>query len=397
MSEKPIEKRGGRFGISLAFAALLFMLLSSIVFAQSDQAAFGFKTETDWIFIAYLVLMIVTAMLGIAFGVSRIFAMPQLEAWVKEEFVNLLISAVILVFFTTFMGVVESLSSSLASDILYSTFSDGTVQYWTYTGSTGRWATVQTADPQCPYPCHIYIARGFLGSLYEKYGPVISGISQLYFVSMLYQSATYGMKIDITAWITKSNFGFGWPGNADLLIYNNILSTVVSEYLKIITALKMQEVGLVYMTSLAGLLFIFGIIMRSVWFLRKFGGLLIAAGVGLYVIFPMMYILSWYSIDRSTVTFSEPNIDLPEISASSSDAIGSVVGSGFEPDIDGLFTSYDEKGRVSSLGILDALGRAYLSNIVIPIMSIFTTIGFIRHFSPMIGGDPEIAGLTRII
>ena len=395
-----MENKGGNnrngFG-ALFLSALLFILIISVSFAQTEYSAFGFKSDFDWITIAYIVLMIVIALLAIAFGISRVFAMPQLEAWTKEEFMNLLISMAILVLFTMFMGAVESISSSLASDILYSTAEDGSIQYWTYLASSGRWDLITTDSPQCPYPCHIYMARGFLGSQYEKYGPTISSVSKLYFVSVLYQSATYGMKMDLTAWISRLSFGFGWPSNAELIIYNNILSTVIGEYLKIITALKMQEIMLVYTTSLAGALFILGLITRSVWFLRKFGGLLLAAGVGLYVIFPLIYVMSWYSIDRSTVVFSDPAITIPDPSASVGDAIGNIVGGGFEADINAMFTDYDDEGRVASLGLLDALGRAYLSNIVIPILAIFTTIGFIRHFSPMVGGDTEIAGLTRII
>ena len=396
MMEKPEENKKNRFG-ALLFSAVLFCLIIPASFAQSEYTAFGFKSDFDWISIAYIVLMVAISLLGIAFGISKVFALPQLEAWTKDEFMNLLISMAILVFFTMFMGAIESISSSLASDILYSTAEDGSVQYWTYLPSSGRWGLVTTDSPQCPYPCHIYMARGFLGSQYEKYGPTISSVSKLYFVSVLYQSATYGMKMDLTAWISRLSFGFGWPSNAELIIYNNILSTVIGEYLKIITALKMQEITLVYLTSLAGALFILGLITRSIWFLRKFGGLLLAAGVGLYVIFPLIYVMSWYSIDRSAVVFSDPALVLPDVSASVGDAIGNIIGGGFNADINAMFTDYDDKGRVVSLGLLDALGRAYLSNIVIPILSIFTTIGFIRHFSPMVGGDTEIAGLTRII
>ena len=160
---------------------------------------------------------------------------------------------------------------------------------------------------------------------------------------------------------------------------------------------KPQEVGLVYATSLAGLLFIIGIVTRSVWFLRKFGGLLIAIGIGLYIILPLIYVLSWYTIDKSTATYSDLEIDLPKADANLKDAIGSIAVSGFEPNIDSLFTQYNDEGKTIKIGILDALGRAYLSNIVIPLLALFTTIGFVRQFSPMIGGDVEIAGLTRII
>lgn len=384
MKKEKLFAKMKTFSLSLIF----LFIFTSISFA-ADYVLFGFKTDIDWILISYLVLLIVGILLGIAFMISRVFAMQQLEAWAKEEFVNLLFSVAILVLFTAFIGTIESLSNSLSNDIL-SSASNNQIQYWSYIPNEGRWRLINT-DNSCPYPCHMYIARAFLGSLYEKYGESLKNIAEYYFVSVFYMTESAGSGFDFTLGKFKFEIGFGYPVHADLTIYNNLLAIVVSEYLKIITALKMQEFALVYLTSLSGLFFILGLISRSVWFLRKFGGLLVAAGIGLYVIFPMMYVLSWYTIDRSVVSFK---IDMPEITPSLTGITGSIEGLG---DIGALFTVYDSNGVVTSIGMLDALGRAYLPIIVVPILAVFTTIGFIRHFSPMIGGDVEIAGLTRII
>jgi hypothetical protein len=393
---KKLEELKERSGNSLIHSFALFVILSVSLLSAADTVTFGFRTDIDWISIAYIVLMIVGLLLGIAFMISRVFAMPQLEAWTKEEFVNLLTSIAILVLFTGFAGVAENISGGLASDILSSTTQTGNITYWQYKPTEGRWDLInipQGQKPDCPYPCHIYIARGFLGSLYEKYGESLKSIAEYYFVSVFYMTENVGTGFDLTWGSFKFELAFGYPLHADLTIYNNILSTVVGEYLKIITALKMQEIALVYLTSLAGMFFILGIVSRSVWFLRKFGGLLVAAGIGLYFIFPMIYVLGWYTIDRSAVSFT---LDLPEFDPGN---IGAGITGGISDlgNIDNLFTSYNATGVPTSIGMLDALGRAYLGIIVLPILAIFTTIGFIRHFSPMIGGDIEIAGLTRII
>jgi hypothetical protein len=377
---------------SLNHSFALFVILSLSLLSAADTVTFGFRTDIDWISIAYIVLIIVALLLGIAFMISRVFAMPQLEAWTKEEFVNLLISVAILVLFTGFAELSENVAHSLASDILSSTTQTGNIAYWYYKPTEGRWGLneiEQGQTPDCPYPCHIYIARGFLGSLYERYGESLKSIAEYYFVSVFYMTENIGTGFDLTWGKFKFEFGFGYPLHAGLTIYNNILSIVVGEYLKIITALKMQEIALVYLTSLAGMLFILGIVSRSVWFLRKFGGLLVAAGVGLYFIFPMIYVLGWYTIDRSAVSFG---IDLPDFQPGN---VGGVLTGGLQGlgNINDLFTDFDN----NRIGVLDALGRAYLAIIVLPILGLFTTIGFIRHFSPMIGGDVEIAGLTRII
>ncbi len=383
MREKLIKKNVNL----LTFVLLAMLLFSQLAYAQN---VFGFKTSVDWILIAYLVIFIVLSLLGISFMISKIFALPQLEAWAKEEFVNVLFSIAILAIFSAFVGVIEQLSNSIANDILSSKSREGALSYWSYKPSEGRWNIVQTSNPNCPPPCHFYIARGFLGSIYEKYGDALKNLAQYYFLSHYFSTFSTGTGFDIAFKKFVFSMGFGYPLHADLTILNNIFYTVVSEYLKIITSLKMQEIALGYLPPLAGVLFVIGIITRSVWFLRKFAGLMIAIGIGLYAIFPLTYVLGWYIIDQSIATVS---IDLPEQDLFKA-AGASAIGLG---DIDILFTDFNDKGLVTKLGVLDALGRAYIPIIVLPILALFTTLGFVRHFSPMIGGDPEIAGLTRII
>ncbi|MEM4159879.1 MAG: hypothetical protein QXO35_02595 [Candidatus Micrarchaeia archaeon] len=390
-----INNKGNRCDRKVATVVFILFLFVSFSFAAQD--VFGFHTDVDWILIAYLVILIVALLLGIAFMISKVFAMRELEAWTREEAMNLIMSIAILVLFTAFVGVAEQIANSLSKDVLSSSVSasaSGNISYWQYIPNEGRWKTVETSNPSCEYPCYIYMARGFLGSLYEKYGGSLKSIAQYYFVSVFYSTQSVGSGVDFTWGKFKFEFGMGFPLNAGLTIYNNILATVVSEYLKIITAIKMQEIALAYLSSLAGMFFILGIISRSVWFLRKFGGLFVAAGIGLYLIFPMVYVLSWYTIDRSAIIFE---VDLPE-PVSSDDPLSFFTGGiGGLGNVDLLFTKYDENGSVISIGMLDSLGRSYIPIIVVPILAIFTTLGFIRHFSPMIGGDPEIAGLTRII
>ncbi|MEM4590059.1 MAG: hypothetical protein QXK21_02225 [Candidatus Micrarchaeia archaeon] len=384
-------------GYTTKIAMVVFVLILCVSFSFAAQDVFGFHTDVDWILIAYLVIFIVALLLGIAFMISKLFAMRELEAWTREEAMNLIISIAILVLFTAFVGVAEQIANSLSKDVLSSSVSasaSGNISYWQYIPNEGRWKTIETSNPSCEYPCYMYMARGFLGSLYEKYGESLKSIAQYYFVSVFYSTQSIGSGVDFTWGKFKFEFGMGFPLNAGLTIYNNILATVVSEYLKIITAIKMQEIALVYLSSLAGMFFILGIISRSVWFLRKFGGLFVAAGIGLYLIFPMVYVLSWYTIDRSAIIFE---VDLPE-PVSSDDPLSFFTGGiGGLGNVDLLFTRYNENGSVISIGMLDSLGRSYIPIIVVPILAIFTTLGFIRHFSPMIGGDPEIAGLTRII
>jgi len=372
---------------TLTYRAILALPVSGI-----PQSPFVVtRVELPIIEWSAVIILIVASLLGIAFGLAKVFMIPALEAWTKEEFINLLFSAFIVVAFLSFAGVIESTSNALAHDILASTSPSGAITYWTYDGATGLWGGEATFT-SCPYPCQSYIARGFLGATYQAYGEALRGVAKSYAISQLLESFGVSSTFDLSIFITQLDINIGFPMYSGRAIYNNTLSTIAEEYMKITASLKIQEIALAYLPGLAGIFFVVGILTRILWFTRKFGGLLVALGIGLYTVTPLIYVLCWYTIDRSTAL-----LGISDISAYRPLTPGELGSSFTDSDLDPLFTEYNGAGSVTRLGLLDALGRAYIPIIAIPMLAIFTTIGFVRQFSPMIGGDTEIAGLTRII
>jgi hypothetical protein len=339
---------------------------------------------------AGIVIGITALLLGIAYMLSKVFMVPAWEAWAKEEFGNLLFTAFILLAFIMFAGVIEFASDQLARDVL---FSSGTNSWWSYSGGSGRW-NLLGAPASCPYPCHFYIARGFLGSVYEEYGRTIKSTAVAFSTSRLFESLGIGVNMDIMPWFTKFDLAFGLPIYPGRAVFDNSLSKALGELLRMSGAMKAQEVALAYVPGLAGAFFVAGTLFRIPWFTRKLGGLMIAMGIGIYAILPLVYMLGWYTIDRSSVVFNEDMLstDLTSVSFGS---LGNSLGG--STSVDSLFTDYDGSGKEVKIGLLDMVGRGYLLNTWLPILAIFATIGFVRHFSPMIGGDVEIPGLTRLI
>jgi len=369
----------------IRIALLLFLFLSLI---QTVHALNLLSLWPDWITWTAIIMLGTAALIGIAFMVGKTFAIPSWEAFAKDEFANLLFTAFITVAFITFAGVIEGTANSMANDILTAASTTGPIQYWTYNDATGRWT--QTASASCPYPCQFYIARGFLGSAYEKYENQVREVSKALATSKLLESVGFGFSLEFLIYYVKMMIAFGMPMYAGRAIFNNTLATVLGEFLNTMANLKLQETILVYLSGISGVFFVSGLLFRIPWFTRKLGGLLIAVGIGIYTIYPLAYVLAWYTVDRTTVTINEELIDVAQISSGGFGSPGSA-------DISSLFTEYDSKGKTVNVGLLDALGRSYVMTIVIPMIAIFTTIGFIRQFSPMIGGDPQIAGLSRLI
>jgi hypothetical protein len=174
-----------------------------------------------------------------------------------------------------------------------------------------------------------------------------------------------------------------------------------------------------------------GIILRTFFFSRKVGGLLIAIAIAIYTIYPLMYVLlqpffvlnvhdfemqtpdpqgNWKGCDGSLVPFDmtiwgvvgfytgvQPytacNTMTPTYMFYTRDAA-------HNPGDDGSITfNRTVYGGMKTPfnGVLPTVGYMMIPGTFFPLLNILITISFIKVLSPTLGGDVEIAGLTRII
>ena len=344
---------------------------------------------TDWIITLSIVLSISFGILGIGFMLSKVFGVPAWESLVREEFGNLIFTVFLLFLVLGLLATIEQLTSSIADEMI----STAGGEVWSYNQNTGRWIS---GNSVCTFPCQFYLARAFLGKLYEDYAKSAKEVGKYYAVS--YYEESTSVSTDFVMQVERQDekgsnvlggivLSFGWPRWAYKAIYNRTIARILDLILGAMQSIKIQEFILLYLQHLSPMLIFLGLIVRNIPQLRPLGGLLFSLGLGIYVFLPMVYVLGWYVV-------KSVKMDL-EISG----------GLGFgnmysyhelEPDPDMFFTKWTD-GSVEKYGLLDLTSRIYIPKLLIPIIAIFTTIGFVRHFSPMIGGDPEIAGLSRLI
>ena len=398
MTSKISGNKGNIVIASFAFVLLLIPISFAGPFEITDQVMQQ----------AGIILAIAFALLAVAMLVSRAFNLQQWEAWVRQEWVEIILSAILLILISAFASVIDASSSTLANEALQTKIASGDrvdLAYWGFNNTNGRWY-ISNTQILCTSPCHFYIARALVGSTYEKYiemlakkvsNKVISGITYpafweglapYYGESLLYESFGMGGGVSVRLIAWTLSFRFSMPPFAGRAMLNNSLEMTINVMLQALGSLKFQEMALLVFQNLAGILFAAGILLRILWFTRRLGGLLIACAIGIYCIYPLIYVLGWYTVDSSTIELStatqQPDMSVSDIYS----APGAV-----EKASDQLFTDYN----TGQIGIFDIVARAYIITLVIPVLAIFATIGFIRHFSPMIGGDTEIAGLTKLI
>jgi hypothetical protein len=385
----------------------------------------------NWQQVAVLAAVISILFAAIAYLLSHIFRMKSLEVWAKDELYQALGSAFIIaiavIAVTAFVSFACSLSSacpaggdhvSVAINILNNTKNE----------------SVQ----ELQYLFSLSMRVGFLSKLGKYYDFSIP------------------MNPACLTGECFTAFGFSWSmwqgGSlvAESLDYVfSILIPMVSSFFAQLWALRFIQATL--FPSLLAL----GIILRTFFFTRKTGGLLIAIAIGLYTIYPLMYIMLAPYMDFPVHDFNYPDTDWTYTVA----AIPSCAGGGspFLPGsvgpnapwcisaigmltyiIPGLPTAVGNFGMVNYMfrngcvnaavdcpgsscpstpgycssnpdpivyagmrsqynGVLPTVGYMLVPAAFIPAIVILVTISFIRTLSPMLGGDVEIAGLTKLL
>ncbi|MCX6777345.1 MAG: hypothetical protein NT157_00485 [Candidatus Micrarchaeota archaeon] len=404
--------------LALPLLVLALVLLSGCLAGAGTPAERSISIFGNWQDFSILVLLATFLIMALAWMVAYSMGFKELEIFAKNEFFQVLASAFIFANIVFFVTLIDATSQQYGAQILaYSSSSavpmvyDAATNTWSvttganfnvsnYNPTTGRWITAEVPSNTavlCQSPCHFYLARAFLGTTFEKTyrmaDSAVRSYAKLAYLDRVRMGAfiefigVFGISLDIA------------PFSGVSIIYDSI-DTALDVMIKVMMALKFQEFLLLYLQNgVFPIFLVAGIILRSVWFMRKLGGLMIAIAVGVYTILPLMYVLAWYTIDTGTTVI---DFDVGNLVPASEASIGSYLSpspstlAGFDPRLT-LFTEYNSTGQADTVGLLDATSRLLIPAFALPVLCAFTTIAFIKALSPALGGDVEIAGLTRLI
>ncbi len=347
---------------------------------------------SSWQSIAVLAVLISAFLVSLAYMLGHIISSQMLIMWAKNELFQVLASAFLL---GALIGLVFMMQQALASEI--SSASGGGI---TCIGNN----------------CHIMVANQYLEVMYNDASTMARGIvrvnSAILFFRNLYVSAEL---------LVSPYYGAIMYPLAGLGIPSESLKNTLDVLIKVMMLLKAQQIALNLIAfSLFPTLLVMGLVFRTFFFTRKLGGLLIAIAIGLYLIYPLVFILAhniWLSSiykDRSLSLSHDTNIGSyivkSDIGGNLVQLLYPTLGPG-ESNIDRLL-----KVRSMTSGLTDSLGGivtgewligdgGYIEKTslllvyatLIPFIALMTTIGFVRGLSIILGGDMEIAGLTHLI
>lgn len=237
-------------------------LMVSGVFAENHSSSVINLRTVQWEGMVILALLAVYGMLGIAFMFSRLFALPELEGWAKNEFyqVNAMLILVLLVF------VVLNAENRVFESFGYD------------------------PDPNNPNSA-------------IKFGSEYLGEVRLYLLPVF--ASTFVSNTIFNSVLSVSNLKIG-----EVLDFKNATEHLVdsiSDLLGIAAAglgaslslTVFQQWFLDFVKDTAFTLFLpLGILMRSLPFSRKVGSILIALAIAFYLVYPLTFLMDQKIVDH---------------------------------------------------------------------------------------------------
>jgi uncharacterized membrane protein len=374
-------------------------------------------------------LLIALFILVLAYFAGSFFTSPELLAWSKKEIGQLIYSCLIIIFV---LALIASVDIYLEDIIKWSSPSP---DWHTYIDIICCRSDVLSDCPYTPAfvrnnPCHFGIAKDYLQILYETDKEQLDYSLWRYGIFSILSHLKLSARAEIVIDLLDVSINVAPFLKVDEEYYNILIDYLYKNMIFIrIQQLALDYLDLVLVPFMIGM----GLVLRIFSFSRKLGGTLIALGLSFYIVLPTFYSLmsailfgftgSWISGNSlgKRALFGE-KIELDETSSkilqldtrNQAPARGEKLicdenqqrKSEFEEFIDQAVSVFSniEGVKTDELGAKFKVGSA-LSNlaalmtftVITPFIGLMLTLSSYKVLSPLIGGDVEIALLSRLI
>ena len=216
-------------------------------------------------------VLIAVFIIAIAAVIGNSFNMPEVKAFVDAELGQAIVSVLLIV---SMMGLIA--------------FFDG----------VARLAILQegvsSSCSDAGEPCYITVARQYLTTYYDIGSKAAEEALR---DSVRYQNfANAGRSIQANLW--KLGFaGVSYRPNAGLSIEAERKGAIFETMGRLLASIYAQRYFIdVISYGIAPIMLLLGILLRTFFFTRKLGGLLLAIALALFIIYPLTYALSWYTL-----------------------------------------------------------------------------------------------------
>jgi hypothetical protein len=309
---------------------------------------------------AVLVIIISIILAGIAVGLGKAFQNRKIEHWGRDELLQAFINGAIV---GGLIGLIAILNTAIISLV---------------PASTGL---------LCPMTGNSTTAIGFAQCYLEDLGTKVFDISSLLLdVNVIVGFIT---SIGISFIITVNPF-------AGLAPIGSVIGTIIETLYLFYTALQAQYSLLYFIGGAALTTFLpIGLILRCFFATRRLGGALIAMAIGMYVVFPLTFVLDYQSVAAMNRHILDSQSALDNFKSNFSYVMGMDFGSaGAARALVGNLTAggiYDAiNGLVKALTAVQA--DLVVQVLILPLVGLIITAISIRELAGILGSEIGLGG-----
>lgn len=314
------------------------------------------KTPYD---VAVAVVIISIMFAGIAMGIGRAFQNRKIEYWGRDELLQAFINGAIV---GGLIGLIAILNTTVNSLV-----------------PVGPSLVCPGLDPTS--------AIGFAQCYLSDLGTKIFALSGVLIAANVIVGFITNLGISFIVTVTPF---------AGLAPIGSILGMIIESLFVFLLAVQAQSSLLTFISGAALTTFLpVGLILRCFFPTRKLGGALIAMAIGMYVVFPLTFVLDYQSVAAMNVHIQDSQTSLDKFKTDFSYVLGlslgdvgaaqtlvnTLVGGGIYDVINGL---------VKTLTIVQA--DLFIQVIILPILGLIITVISIRELAGIFGSEIGLGG-----
>ena len=265
VSEDTIFESGGP-GSPLA-------VTNELVDASAGSGGYKASWFANWSSAGIIGVAIAMAIISLAAMAGYGFNLPEVKAFVDTELKQAIVSVLLIIGLLALIGFFDVISSQLINSM------DIPVRL----------------NPN--EPIYISAAKSYLSTNID--------LASTYALEELKESQKYqakassGVQGQLNFWFLLFA-GSNIRNNAGLTMEAERAGTLFETTSKLLASLKAQRYFVdVVSFGIAPIFLLFGIVLRTFFFTRKLGGLLLAIAVSLFFVYPMSYALAWYTLNTT--------------------------------------------------------------------------------------------------
>jgi len=223
----------------------------------------------DWKLVSVILIMLALVIIALIYMAGTTFQNPQLIAFAKHELGQVIVSAIFLAIIIGVLLLLEVVSSYVGEQVFGSEF--------VFTSNMSKHFTI----------AHIYIEN-------------VKDVGVTKSIELLKENVKLGKQMTHRkGWSlqTYPYISYSQAPDAGYRMKYERNNQIMQAYSGMISALSVQDAVLRGFAWVIGpLLIMLGIIFRSFSFTRKIGGMLLAAGLGLFFVYPLTYSLALFTL-----------------------------------------------------------------------------------------------------